>query len=56
MRMGARGWGEGRGMRGKAGLDIGAGATHPGHNPQQGLGPPSKAHRVQGSPCTACAE
>lgn len=33
-----------------------AGATHPGRDPQQGLGPPREAHRVQGGPCASRAE
>lgn len=57
---GARGSRKGPGMRGEAGWGTGAaagtGATHPGRDPQQGLGPPCEAHGVQGGPRAARAE
>lgn len=45
-------------MLGEAGVreETCLGATHPGHDPQQGLGPPREAHGIQGSSRTAGAE
>lgn len=67
---GRRGWGRGEGQgqgrgdrgavgearwEGVSGRGLGP-ATHPGCDPQQGLGPPREAHRVQGCPRAPRAE
>lgn len=57
---GGRGWGgEGRWGR-EAGVRVrvrvGVWATHPGCDPQQGLGSLHEAHGVQGGPREACAK
>lgn len=60
MRGDGQGVGEGGGYRmlGEAGDREGAslGSTHPGHDPQQGLGPLRKAHGIKGSSRTARAK